>query len=127
MIECKMNFQKRPTALVVSPSHCFMRIHIFKLKKEAQGILKDWGKEVSLDMEEAIKSLQEENCLEESFRMFKIGEDFYIVGVMVSKDSNSLSEPNMEREINKKHFAILSECIESEIFQDKIYNVRIHE
>ncbi len=102
-----------------------MRIHIFKLKKNTEFLLKQWGEEVSSDSkEEAIQSLLEENCLEESLRIFKINNDMYLVGVMVALDSKGLFEPNQKRSINKKHFSILKECIEEEISQDKIYNVR---
>ena len=102
-----------------------MRINIFKLKKGKEDILRDWGKEISKDINEATASLVEEGCIEESLRIFEIGDEKYVVGVMCGEKGKKILPHNPDREINKKHFKILKECFGVEVSQEKIYSVKV--
>lgn len=102
-----------------------MRINIFKIKKGTDGIIKAWGGEIHKNMDEAVASLVEENCLEESLRFFEIGGEKYAVVVMCAEKGKKLLPHNPGREMNKRHFEILKECFDDEVVQEKVYSVRV--
>lgn len=102
-----------------------MRISIFKIKQGKKKELKEWGEELERRKDEAIKTLTEENCMEESIRFFEISGETYVVGVMVANKGQKMVPPNLDDELNKKHIKILNECFLSELPLEKMYNIKV--
>lgn len=101
-----------------------MQINIYKIKKGKKNKLINWGKYLSKNRNIAIETLAEENCLEESARIVKLGKDFFLIGAMVAEPGKKLLPSNPNREINKKHFKILEECLDLQIPQEKCYSIQ---
>ena len=89
-----------------------MKINLYKVNLGQVSTLKQWGLEIQNNQQEALDSLHEENCLSEGMRMFSIGDDTYVVGVMCPEKGLSLLPHNPEREINKRHFKILEKALD---------------
>lgn len=94
---------------------------LFKLKKGKEQDLLDWGRELSGPLkDEAIITLQEENCTRESSYMFKVGDDYYLIGHM---EGENLQKPS-DRKINQRHRHILEDCIEEEVDLTIVYDLK---
>ncbi len=65
----------------------------------------------------------EENCLEESLRLYEIDNVWYAVGVMCAAKGGKLLPHNQERKINQEHFRVLEE----EVPFESVYNVRVED
>ena len=103
-----------------------MNVYIYKIKKEKQDILKKWGKTIMSDcLIEAIASLEEENCEAENISIFSLGSDLYAVGIMVPKTGRKILPFNKNREINKKHFKILKECLGERLPIETVYSIHL--
>jgi hypothetical protein len=98
-----------------------MNLNIYKIKKDKIETLKQWGVSITDNLKEALESIKEENCEEENISTFSIGDDFYIIGIMVPEKGKEILPFNPNREINKKHVKVLRECIEKEIPLETVY------
>ena len=96
---------------------------IFKLHQDKIEVFRNWAKQVNGELrEEAILSLQEENCTREIFQLFKINDIYYAVAHM---EGDNIIPANVEREINKKHHEVLRECIEKQISTETLYDLSV--
>lgn len=94
------------------------------MKAGKEEALRHWGVKIRASMDEAIASLYEENCLEESLRLFAVEGTYYVVGVMCAGKGGMLNPENPDRAINGEHHRVLRDCLEEELAQEKIYHVR---
>lgn len=98
-----------------------MKTYVYKIKnKEA---LINWARELKSRTQEAVETLEEENVLAESISFFEINGETYGVGIMVGKEGG-IKPPNMEREINQKHFQVLKESIGDLIKINEVYTFK---
>jgi Family of unknown function (DUF6176) len=104
-----------------------MRINVYKVKKGKEKVLLEWGEIIRKEKNEALVSLREENCLEESLRLYKIDGYWYAIGVMCAAKGGKLLPHNQNRKINQEHFRVLEECLEEEMSFQSIYNVRVED
>jgi hypothetical protein len=103
-----------------------MYVTVYKVGKDKENILKQWGESIQKEnIEEALLSLREENCEAESLTMFRIGEEYFVVGVMLAEQGKEIVPHNPGRDINKKHVKILRECLDGQIQLEKVYDLRI--
>ena len=103
-----------------------MYVTIYKVGKGKEDILKKWGESIQKEnLEEALLSLHEENCEAESLHLFRIGDEYYAVGVMLSEREKEIVPHNPSRDINKEHFKIRKECLDEQMRLEKVYDLRI--
>jgi len=102
-----------------------VRITIFKIKPGKKEKLLQWGAEIMNNQQQALLSIGEENCREESMRIFSIENNDFLLCVMSAKDKKGILPYDKNQPINKKHFEILEECLEGEVSQEKMYHLRL--
>lgn len=90
---------------------------LYKLKNFNK--LKNWGKFLHANEKTVKKLLEAENATREYFYAFKINGEFYAIAGMEGKDF----KPAIRHFINKKHKAILEECLEEVLPIKKIYDL----
>lgn len=94
----------------------------FKLKPGTEKILKDWGVQLQTALlTEALESLRQENCTHEVLKLFKIKNEYYVIGYMEGDDML----PAQDSEINTKHKAILKQCLGEEVELEVVYDLKL--
>lgn len=89
-----------------------MKYSLYKIKEGKKDQWADWCKELNTTYRsEALKTLEEENILFESFFIFQIGSEFYTIGCGAEKEGGG-KKVDKENELNKRHFANKRECLE---------------
>lgn len=104
-----------------------MKSAIFKIKPDKVNVWCDWcDKLQTVYKEEAIATFGYENVRRETFLLFKIGEDFYTVGIGEAKiiDQPILSgDPSVQ--INIEHKNMKRECLEPVSSGQTLYDLNI--
>lgn len=95
---------------------------VFQLKPGFQDVVLGWGKKLMGEhKQEALESLREEQCSRELGFLFKIGGQWYMVGHM---EGNNIL-PATDRPLNRKHQALLRECILCEVPLVEVYDLKV--
>ncbi len=94
-------------------------MRLFRIRQGKLQTFLDWGQYLQHSME-AIETLKEEHVKFEAFYYFKIGDDYYTIGV--TDNPNPL--PATERELNKQHKLVLKECLEIVGNVNQVYSLQ---
>ncbi|KKT14563.1 MAG: hypothetical protein UW76_C0020G0006 [Parcubacteria group bacterium GW2011_GWF2_44_8b] len=98
---------------------------IFKIKKGKREIWEKWCKEIVMRQEEAIKTLVEEDLINEKCIIFGKGDNSYVFYKHETISNREKKPMNLSREINRKHKEMLVECLEE--VDDKVvgYDIEV--
>jgi len=97
------------------------RAILLKVKDGQYETWKNWCRELSTSLlNEAERTLQEEQVLQELVLGFEIDGAHYIVGFM----EGECLPANMDREVNNRHKEMKQQCLEYAGEADVLYNIK---
>ena len=86
---------------------------LWKVKPGKRQTWEDWcGRVMSEHQKEAIVTLIEEDLIRESCVLFGSGDESYVLYKHTTKEGCEKKPMNLDRELNRIHKQLLSECLE---------------
>lgn len=110
---------------IVPTFFIMMRFNIYKVKAGKLDTLRAWAAELEVRRGEALETMKHERVIYETFVIFKAGEDWYAVGAQEFYEERRAAD--MSVELNRRHFAILEECLETVSDKETLYQFRSEE
>lgn len=86
-----------------------LRYKLFKVREGKLEILKAWAEELRGRSSEISDTLAFENVGEETLHLFAVGDSWFVMAMQALTGPHKKAD--MTVELNKKHMAVLAECL----------------
>ncbi len=97
---------------------------VIKIKEGKELVWREWCSLIKKKYQkEAIETLKEERCIQEIFSIFKLGEDWYTIGM----GEGECLPSNKNSELNRIHQEKKMECLDpsSRVKIENLYHLKV--